>query len=318
MIKNKEQIQALLKKTGVHYTVLEQLPLSTLRHAQRGAFPNMRMTHIAPSIREASLKTPILSDLLCTRVGYQGPSPAHYIPRPSGSYDHILIYCTAGKGWLEMDNQQWQIEKNEAFLIPAHKAHSYGAATENPWSNYWLHFQGKQAKDYTSLLTPDPGSPVIRPDHCEDLTAAMEQLYRHMKEVHNRPNLVAASGALSRLLTLFQLRMHSAGKKNQSAEHRVDDSIDFMQNNLDSRLQLNELARIAGMSPNHYGALFMQRHQHSPIDYFNRLKVQKACELLLTSNQRVNEIAESLGFADPYYFSRLFKKIMGKSPRHYR
>ncbi|RME70993.1 MAG: AraC family transcriptional regulator, partial [Verrucomicrobia bacterium] len=55
-----------------------------------------------------------------------------------------------------------------------------------------------------------------------------------------------------------------------------------------------------------------------PLDYFNRLKVQRACELLATTTLSIAEIAEQLGFDDPYYFSRLFRKIMGMAPRVYR
>jgi AraC family transcriptional regulator of arabinose operon len=72
------------------------------------------------------------------------------------------------------------------------------------------------------------------------------------------------------------------------------------------------------MSSGHYGMLFRKSRNHTPVDYFNRLKIQKACELLKTTDQPVGEIGESLGFTDPYYFSRLFKKTMGLSPRTYR
>ena len=56
----------------------------------------------------------------------------------------------------------------------------------------------------------------------------------------------------------------------------------------------------------------------SPIEYFNHLKVQKACQYLLFTDLRVKEIADKLGIEDPYYFSRMFSKLMGMSPGTYR
>jgi YesN/AraC family two-component response regulator len=52
--------------------------------------------------------------------------------------------------------------------------------------------------------------------------------------------------------------------------------------------------------------------------YVNQFKVRQACQLLDNSTDSIRHIALSLGFDDPYYFSRLFKKTMGMSPQHYR
>ncbi len=98
--KNEHAIKHLLKRAGVRFSSLSDISLATIRNAQRGAFPDMRMIDLAPAPCDTFLQQPVLEDLLCTRVGFQGPSPAHYIPRPDGSRDHILIFCTAGQGWL--------------------------------------------------------------------------------------------------------------------------------------------------------------------------------------------------------------------------
>ncbi|MET0377936.1 MAG: helix-turn-helix transcriptional regulator, partial [Spongiibacteraceae bacterium] len=55
-----------------------------------------------------------------------------------------------------------------------------------------------------------------------------------------------------------------------------------------------------------------------PIHYFIHLKMQRACELLETTEFDVREIAELLGYADPFYFSKLFKRTIGQSPQHFR
>lgn len=57
---------------------------------------------------------------------------------------------------------------------------------------------------------------------------------------------------------------------------------------------------------------------HSPLAYFNLLKIQEACRLLDHTSMKLNQVCYKLRIDDPYYFSRLFKKIMGMSPRAYR
>ena len=315
--KNERAIEKLLKEAGVRFSSLSDISQETIRNAQRGAFPDMRMIDLAPHRCAVFLQQPVLQDLLCTRVGFQGPSPAHYSPRPDGSRDHILIFCTAGRGWLELNGKEWAVDKNDAFLIPQGTPHIYGADPDLPWSNYWVHFRGRQGAAFANLIGGSD-SPVIHLHRNEEVVACIEQLYQYMSNVHARSEMIAASGALSQLLCLIQFRMGTAEPKGRTAEAGIERSIEFMHKNLAKTLRLSDLAKIAGMSPGHYGTLFSRSRNHTPIDYFNRLKIQKSCELLKTTDQRVREIGESLGFADPYYFSRLFKKIMGLSPRAYR
>lgn len=312
------EIEVFLKKAGLQFDKLSDIPLSAIRQAQRGAFPDMRMKDLAAALRATFLENPITCELLCTRVGYQGASPAHYIPRPGGSYDCILIYCVEGRGWLELDGHEWTVEKNSAFLVPAHVPHKYGADPANPWVNYWVHFQGRQALEFSRLIVPESGSPVIHLSRHQEIVVCIEQLYQFMSNVHTYSTLIAATGALSQLLGVIQLRMQASEQRSRTADENIDKSVEFMHRNLARKLTLKELANIAGMSPNHYGALFGKRYYSTPIDYFNRLKIQRACELLSTTNLRVSEVGEQVGFPDPYYFSRLFKKIMGLSPRTYR
>ncbi|MGE7057069.1 helix-turn-helix domain-containing protein, partial [Paenibacillus glucanolyticus] len=72
------------------------------------------------------------------------------------------------------------------------------------------------------------------------------------------------------------------------------------------------------LSVPHFTFRFKEATGYSPIDYYLRLKIQLACQHLDLTGQSIKEISHRLGFQDPYYFSRLFKKIMGKSPSDYR
>jgi AraC-like DNA-binding protein len=98
----------------------------------------------------------------------------------------------------------------------------------------------------------------------------------------------------------------------------VDTAIDFMTKNIVTRLKLQQLATHVNISPSHFSFLFKEKTGYPPVEYFNHLKIQKACQFLLFTKLRIKEISIELGIEDPYYFSRLFHKVMGVSPVSYR
>jgi AraC-like DNA-binding protein len=79
-----------------------------------------------------------------------------------------------------------------------------------------------------------------------------------------------------------------------------------------------QMAAAAGLSIPHYSDLFRRATGYPPVEHFLRLKIQRACQLLDTTELRVNEVAAAVGSTDPFYFSRFFRKITGQSPRAYR
>lgn len=147
-----------------------------------------------------------------------------------------------------------------------------------------------------------------------------ESIYTTLKSGYTMDNLYYVSSLLHYFLgSLRNVQQFRAVKKEVADERdRVQQSIHFMKENVENHLTLETLAQYVGYSVSHYSLLFKQVTGHSPLTYFNLLKVQEACFLLDTTDMQVNQISCKLGIADSYYFSRLFAKIMGMSPRAYQ
>ena len=99
---------------------------------------------------------------------------------------------------------------------------------------------------------------------------------------------------------------------------RIESTISYMKEHLNKPLRAATLAGVAKMSLPHYFVLFKRCTGSTPIDYFIRLRMERARELLATTSCSVKEIAGFLGYDDPLYFSRVFKAVNQTTPTQYR
>ena len=116
-------------------------------------------------------------------------------------------------------------------------------------------------------------------------------------------------------------RNHSGGTGKDcgsSAILRIERCVDYMAQHLDKPLQVATLAAQANISPSHFFALFKRQIGSAPMDYFTRLRMQRARQLLECTSLSVKEIASTLGYDDPFYFSRVFKSVNHLPPSGYR
>jgi AraC-like DNA-binding protein len=115
---------------------------------------------------------------------------------------------------------------------------------------------------------------------------------------------------------------NNAGHRVESCEseavRKIEQSIAYMLRHLDEQLQVATLAARASISPSHFFALFKRRTGCAPIDCFIRLRMQHACHLLDETVMSVKEVAATLGYDDPFYFSRIFKSVNHVAPSEYR
>lgn len=99
---------------------------------------------------------------------------------------------------------------------------------------------------------------------------------------------------------------------------RIRRSIAYMLEHLNQPLQVSTLAAQASVSTSHFFALFKRQMGAAPIDYFIRLRMDHARKLLDSTRSSVKEIAATMGYDDPFYFSRVFKSVHHMAPAEYR
>ena len=261
---------------------------------------------------------PIIAGAYITDIGYYPKARYHYRERAHGSEQHILLYCQEGKGTAVINGEEYQLNPGEFMVIPKGIPHHYAADEITPWTLYWIHFKGDIITGLFYNFISKNGNYKGYVDHNDTRTHLFEDLYLNLEMGYSNENLCYVNLCLLHFLSSFLFtENYNFGDKKQTID-TVNISIGFMQKNIDKMLTLKEMAEWVNLSRSHFSFVFKKKTGFSPLEYFNHLKVQKACQYLLFTDLRIKEIADKLGIEDPYYFTRMFTKLMGMSPGTYR
>ena len=119
---------------------------------------------------------------------------------------------------------------------------------------------------------------------------------------------------------LYALLLRYIGQEFQEAhaEDKIKLAIQYMQQNFERNIVINELAGRYGMSPNYFSTMFKKETNQSAIAYLTNLRVQKAAWYLENTEESAVDISQRVGYEDSQYFFRVFKKTMGMTPLMYR
>ncbi len=261
---------------------------------------------------------PITRQVYITDIGYYPKAAGHYVERHAGIGQHIIIYCVEGKGWVEINRKKTEITPSQFIVIPANTPHKYSAGTQDPWTIYWVHFRGEVSAHIVNLLQLNERNRKPQLMYNENRIKLFQEIYFNLEKGYGADNLRYVNMIFYHFLSSILYEEQFNNTDNKKDNDMLSAVIELMQKKIHTVCSLQEFARLARLSVSHFSAVFRQKTGYSPIEYFNHLKVQKACQYLLLSAMTVKEIAAALGVDDQYYFSRLFSKLMGLSPSEYR
>jgi len=280
-------------------------------------FEQQKMIVLTQDQIKTMLQHRLLQELYVTDLGYFPNALHHYRERPQGNEGYIIIYCANGKGRLSInEHEKYHIASNDLVIIPSGTPHQYEANETQPWSIYWFHiggnavgelFQTSELASYVQPLQAGDAEAFIRTFHtCYDLLSSRI----------NVQGLIHVSHALRFLIS--QIGLSQKMIKDEKTEAYLESAILYMQQRIEQQLSLSELASHIGISRQHLNHIFRKSSETTPIYFFLSLKMQRAWQMLDLTDLSVKEVSTAIGIDDPFYFSRLFKKIIGVSPKSYR
>ena len=289
-------------------------------------FLGSRMLVIPQLYLDRMEKDPLMSQLHITDIGYYPHASHHDISRLNPISQYVIIYCIEGSGtfwWKDTDGNRhdYAVSPNQYFILPARRPHGYTASKDDPWTIYWIHFAGHLASYYGE----GAAYPItIRPEIHSRISTRQnlfEEIFNVLQLGYTNENLVYATSLLYYYLgsIRYVMQYRQSSVENQVDPNNIVDAvIHYMSENIEKRLRLTDLCDYAGYSVSHLSTMFRASTGHAPLDYFNRMKIDLACQLLRDTPMRVNQICHKVGISDSFYFSRLFTKIIGMSPSEWR
>lgn len=270
---------------------------------------------VSPAFMLERMQAHALSeDLYPTALGYYPRAKGHRMQRASHD-DYLIIYCVDGRGKLTTNQNQHDIEAGDIIVLPKGQAHSYRALKNTPWTIFWIHYLGNKAQDFTDYLLQHADYRVTHVGNHPQLRSAFQGLLDVARTGYDLSAFLTLANRLKLLLTeLGQTRYQQVAPKGFDLEATQQ----LMREHLNSHISLDELAQATFLSKFHFSNRYKRLTGYPPIQHFLNMKMEYACELLDASTLSVKAIAAELGYNDPLYFSRLFKRTIGVSPLIYR
>ena len=255
-------------------------------------------------------------DVMLYNYGYEECDSGHFYG-PAVRKSYMIHYITAGKGIFRVNHQTYELSTGDAFLMKPGEEIYYEADKKEPWCYAWIGVQGAKIEHYlncTTLLE----KPVFHYDKDERLV----KIYNQFFKATNEPVLLRELKANRAIYDLFAFLIENF--PNHQSQDKKDDlsyikeAVAYCNLNLDKPIKVQEIADHLNLNRSYLARLFKQKTGVSLKQYLSHLRIENAKELLTKTELPVNVIACSIGFSDPLYFSKFFKKRTGHSPEKYR
>lgn len=243
----------------------------------------------------------------------------------------ILIIMKKGCLYLGEDDQRFEVQPNEMFvLLPNHHHFSYRPC-EGDTEYYWLHFasighwvQDEKPVTQTSMIDiptlhyHTANYTLFLPKHQKvtntpEIHATIEKILQSTKD-----NKSFAFWKTQQLfIDVLQYIQLPALQENSGTRIALEVER-YLRDHFDQKITNEQLARHFHLHPNYIIRCMKEVWDMTPMRYLNQLRIEEAKKQLLNTDDTISQIASQCGFQNVYYFSNLFKKMIGISPLNYR
>lgn len=219
-----------------------------------------------------------------------------------------FVYIVKGRALFSLENKEFSAEGSDMIYLPGKTAY------QSKWQ------EDSEFMVIDLLLCDIEGQAICFDEKPGVLFHDAHRAYRGL--LTELASIAEANGPfdwLERLSLSFKFLCEIARDTNRTEldDHllKIKPGLSFLEHNFASDLSVEELAKMCCLSVGSFRKLFSECTGLSPVEYRNKLRIEKALELLKTRKYTVGEVAESVGIGDIKYFSKLFKRYTGTTPR---
>lgn len=264
-------------------------------------------------------------DIVNTDVPLQINSAGHYcltgLPflettREHGRLDYQLLYIAEGKAYFLFDGKYQCYPEGTVILFFPKEPQFYYYTAEGNAQVYWIHFTGNEVISYLQNYGFEKSG-----SHFIGINMSLPSIFNkiiHELQLQQHDFMKYCILEFQQLLlTLHRTSLDYESRTSYKSE-AVEAAIIYLNANYKKDIRIKELAAQYHMTHNWFIRCFVAYTGITPQTYLSNIRIDKAKEFLAISSCSITEVANLTGYTDPLYFSRIFKKKTGQSPREYK
>lgn len=242
--------------------------------------------------------------------GYKPPNLHKWGPGVRDIY--ALHYIVSGKGILETRNATYTLKAGDSFIIFPQTEVFYYPDHQDPWEYVWTEFKGEEASLLLSMTELNLQHPIVT-----DAPVNMEPLFHISQNMASKPYEHIRTEAKLRLLLSYYMEHYPKETVVEPIPY-VRIAKETIHNNYwKASLTVSDIVSIVKIERSYLFRLFKEEMGMSVLSYLTAYRVERACELLKTTQLSIKTIAFSVGYKDQMYFAKVFKKATSYTPTEY-
>lgn len=240
--------------------------------------------------------------------------------RPRGRVDFQIIYIAAGCGHFHFDavDNETIVPAGNIVIFRPKELQKYEYYGEDKTEVYWIHFTGSDVKNILRKYGFPDNERIFPVGTSMEYERVFKRIIIELQRCQDNYEEMLTL-LLRHLLIIFQRELtREQVLKNEYLDHEMDTAMTYFNENYNRDINIEEYATSKGMSVSWFIRSFKKFTGSTPMQFIVALRVNNAQVLLETTNYSINEISKIVGYDNQLYFSRLFHKLKGFSPREYR
>ena len=234
-----------------------------------------------------------------------------------GRRDYQILYVANGKTHFWFDGKEEIVSAGHMVLYKPEEIQKYVYYLEDNPEVFWIHFTGSDVKNILAYHGISLDEHVFYCGVLPDYKALFRKIIQELKLCRYGYEDYIAS-LFNDILLLVDRQQHEQKKATGNVQEQIERAAAYFNENYNTKISIDDYAESLHISTNWFIHNFKQYAGMSPAQYILSLRMVNAQSLLERTTYNIKEISEIVGYENPLYFSRVFKKEIGKSPAQYR
>lgn len=264
--------------------------------------------YITPQTEDVVFVCPYTPEMpfYCHICGISYCDGEYFISRKKSNI-YCIEYVISGTGTVKTNGKTFYPKKGDVYMLMKDKEHIYYSDKKEPWTKIWFNISGSLADKLMRIYNP-AGETLFENADVYDEFAEFIEMAKN-KNMPGKKIMDECSVIFHRIL----IKLQKIQPKTESDAVR-----DYIDAHICEPIRIEDLASLIYRSRSQTIRIFKKRYGITPYQYILNGKAEAAKSMLLNTNMSVKEIAFELSFADEHYFSNVFKKITGMTPKKYK